>query len=144
MLLEIVLGVFFGLVFSISATWRAQSRENLIFAGGLVVAALLYVLFALAGGASGSWLLLEIAGVFPFALLAWLGVRGSPLWLALGWLLHVVWDTGLHLGAGAPGFVPPFFPTFCIGFDLVVGGWVAARTLAIRRARELTDAGDYP
>lgn len=75
----------------------------------------------------------------PFAAMAWLGNRASPLWLAIGWATHVAWDVGLHLGTGAPAFVPAFFPTFCVGFDLAIA--VSVLSYRYFRSRSATPAG---
>lgn len=85
---------------------------------GLLVAALIYVAFALPVG--GSALRLEALGVLaylPFAVLGW---RGSSEALAVGWALHVAWDLALH-GPATP-FVPVLYLPLCLGFDLAVAG----------------------
>ncbi len=135
MILEIALGVVFGALLVLFARSRGPRSESVVLAVGLIVTALLYVAFALAGGTSARWSALEVLGVFAFSAFAWLGLRTSPAWLALGWAVHVVWDVGLHLGAGAPAFVPTFFPGFCIGFDLLVAGYLAARAYSGRASR---------
>jgi hypothetical protein len=126
MIFEIVVGVVLGAILVLFARLQSPRRERLVLAAGLFITALLYVGFALAGRASAGWVALEALGLLPFTLFAWLGLRGSPAWLALGWATHVGWDVGLHLGARAPEFVPGFFPVFCIGFDLLVAGYIAA------------------
>ena len=135
MILEIALGVVFGAILVLLARSRGPRSESVVLAVGLIVTALLYVAFAVAGGASARWSALEVLGVLAFSAFAWLGLRTSPAWLALGWVVHVGWDVGLHLGAGAPAFVPTFFPAFCIGFDLLVAGYLAARVYSGRASR---------
>ncbi len=135
MILQIALGVVFGVILVLYAWWRGPRTERLMLAVGLIVTALLYVVFALGGGASAGWSALEVVGVLPFGVFAWLGLRASSVWLALGWAAHVSWDVGLHIGAGAPAFVPTFFPMFCIGFDLLVAGYIGARAYAGRASR---------
>ena len=135
MLFEIALGVVLGAFLVVYSRWRGPRRQNVVLAIGLVVTALLYVIFASAGRASAAWVAVEVGGLLPFTLLAWLGLRTSPAWIALGWFLHVGWDAGLHLGTHAPTFVPAFFPVFCIGFDLVVGGYIAVHAYATRASR---------
>ena len=68
------------------------------------------VLFAAAGAYFGFafnpttprvWVLIELLQVIAFGALGLYGWRGSPYWLALGYLLHPVWDFGVHhLGPG--------------------------------------------
>ena len=125
MLLQLAIGLALGALLVIYARSGRQAREAQVFAFGLVAAALLYVGFALAGGAPVRSLLVESLGVVPFGLVAWLGLRRSPLWLALGWAAHVAWDLGLNWGAGAPSFVPSWYPVVCTSFDLLVAGYIA-------------------
>ena len=130
MLLQLAVGLALGALLVIYARSGRQAREAQVLAFGLVVAGLFYVGFALAGGAPVRSLLLESLGVVPFGLLAWLGLRRSQLWLALGWAAHVAWDLGLNWGAGAPAFVPDWYPVVCTSFDLLVAGYIVARSRA--------------
>lgn len=110
---------------------RALLAIFLFIAGGA------YVGFAVAGGASGAWVLLEFLQAIALGALGLLGMRGSTAWLALGWAVHPLWDAILHsLGAGRE-FAPQPWAISCITFDLVVAaylalaygrGWVAGRT----------------
>jgi hypothetical protein len=122
MSLALLAGVL--LAFALIRIARRRSSPLRPYAVGLIVAALAYVLFAIVGGASARWLVIEIAGVFVFGVLALLGLRAFPLILALGWAIHVAWDVLLHLhGAGAL-FTPRWYPWLCVSFDLVVAGAV--------------------
>lgn len=121
LLLGCVLGAAF-LAFS-----RAQGRAEVrVLAIGLVVAALVYVGFALVG-AGPDWVVVEAVGVAVYGALAWLGLRRSPLWLSVGWALHPVWDAGLHLAGSGAAFAPEWYALVCITFDLLVAGYVAYR-----------------
>ena len=135
MLFEMALGVVFGVLLVFYARWQGPRRQRVVLAIGLVVTAVLYVLFASTGTASLTWLGVEVLRLLPFTFLAWLGLRTSSAWIALGWFLHVGWDAGLHLGPNAPTFVPAFFPVFCIGFDLVVAGYLAGHAYSSRASR---------
>jgi hypothetical protein len=97
-----------------------------IYAIGLVVAALIYIGFALIGGAGLRWTAVEIAGVLAFAPVTWLA-RRTPLWLIAGWVAHVGWDVGLHLQTSALSFVPWWYPFTCVGFDLTVAAAILQR-----------------
>ncbi len=105
---------------------RGRRGEDRIFAQGLFVAALVYVGFALAGGAGLGALVTELIGVALFGAVAWLGLRRSALWLAAGWAAHVGWDLLLHPLAG-PAYAPAWYVRACLGFDLVVAAWIALR-----------------
>ena len=124
MVLQLALGLALGALFILYAR-TGRGRESPVFAVGLVVAAVIYIGFAFAYGAPPRSLLLESLGVLPFGLLAWLGVRRSQLWLAFGWAAHVAWDLGLNWGAGAPPFVPSWYPVVCTSFDLLLAGYIA-------------------
>ena len=70
------------------------------------------------------WLLIELLQVTAYGTLGLYGWRGSPFWLALGWLLHPIWDFGLHyLGPGL-SFAPLRYAFACISFDWVVAAYI--------------------
>ena len=139
MLLQLAVGLGLGALLVLYAWMGGRGRESLVFAMGLVVAAVIYIGFAFAHGAPLRSLLLESLGVVPFGLLAWLGLRGSQLWLALGWAAHVAWDLGLNWGSGAPGFVPSWYPVVCTCFDLLVAGYIAARAVGSVTVARMTE-----
>lgn len=93
----------------------------------LIVAALIYVVFAIYGALIGvagvNWFLVELGGVLIYSVFSYLGVRTNPMFLAIGWATHVVWDVALHLGNKAD-FVPHFYPGLCIGFDLAFAAFI--------------------
>lgn len=134
MLTPIVLGAGLGGLFVLVARKQSRGIEIQMLALGLVVAAGIYIVLAVMGGADAGWLGLEATGVGVFGLLAWLGVRASPLWLALGWVAHVAWDVGLHLDR-VQMFVPAWYPLLCVGFDLVVAGFLLSHGSTGRPSR---------
>jgi hypothetical protein len=91
------------------------------------------VLFAAAGAYLGFafnpetprvWLLIELLQCIAFGTLGLYGWRGSPYWLALGWVLHPVWDFGVHhLGEGR-AYAPLAYVFACISFDWVVAAYI--------------------
>ncbi|RMH20092.1 MAG: hypothetical protein D6696_09035 [Acidobacteria bacterium] len=128
MTLAIVIGALLGVVFAGLVRLVDRRRQVPLYAAGLVVAAAIYVVFALPAAGRG-WLLVELGGLLLFTALAVAG-RRRPALIALGWLLHVAWDGLLHQPTHAP-FVPVAYPALCIGFDLVVA---VAAYLAARRS----------
>ncbi len=132
MVLPILLGAALGALFAAFARAR-KAAEARVLALGLVVAALVYVGLALAGTAR-EWLVIEMAGVALFGGLAWLGVRASRWWLATGWGAHVAWDVGLHLDR-AQTVVGAWYPLLCVGFDLMVAGFVLSAALGPIRSQ---------
>lgn len=126
-LIAVVSGVVLASVFLLLAGRSGNyAKEKRIYAIGLVVAALVYVGFGFFSDSTG-WKITELIGVPVYALFAWLGVKKSGWFLAVGWAVHVFWDAGLH-GTSTP-FVPSWYIGLCLGFDLLVAGYVAVREL---------------
>ena len=122
----LVLGIVLGAGFLVFARRQGVQGERRLLAVGLVVAALIYVGFAVAW-ADAVWMMIELGGVLVFTGLAVLGLKRSALSLAVGWALHPAWDVGLHLvGAGA-AFAPAWYAVACISFDLLVAAYIIAR-----------------
>ena len=132
MLLPVLVGAALGAMVALLARTR-QGGETPLLAMGLVAAAMVYVAFAVPA-ADPRWLFIEGAGVAVFGVLAWLG-RTSAGWLALGWTVHVAWDVGLHMDRTQP-VVGAWYPLLCVGFDLIVAGFLlrAATVIAGSRA----------
>lgn len=119
----IILGIGLALLFIAYARRQKLMSERRAYAVGLVVAAVIYVGFGLVWG-NLSWISIEMGGVLAYGMAAWLGIRGSRLWLAAGWLLHVVWDLGLHLFGPGVHIVPEWYAYACLSFDLLVAAYV--------------------
>jgi hypothetical protein len=133
MLIPIMAGTVLGALFVLVVQRSGRSRQLRLLALGLFVTALIYVVVALPG-AGLHWVAVETAGLALYGILAWLGLRTSPLWLALGWAGHPVWDLRLHLDP-AHTTVPVWYPWGCVGFDLIVAGYLIslASGTALRR-----------
>ena len=119
--IAVIVGALAGVVVVRYAEHAARSR--LVYGAALLVAAAVYVAFALATPAPAA-LSVELAGVAVFAVFAGAGMRGSRQWLAAGWLAHIAWDLILHETSGG-GYVPAWYPAACVGFDGVVAGALA-------------------
>ncbi len=129
--IELVVGAV--LAFAFLMWTRAQPDGGIrLYAIGLGVTALIYVAFAVIGGANARSLGLETVGVLLYGAAAWLGFRKSVALLALGWAMHPVWDVALHLAGTGAGYTPDWYPWGCVSFDLVVAGAVLA-TGALQR-----------
>lgn len=122
LILVIVLGAVVAVPYCLHV--RAAGRPELRFGLGLAIASLLYVIFALAQGAARA-ALMEAGGVALFGAVVVAGIRWSPYWLAAGWLAHVAWDLALH-PIDHSGYAPWWYPVLCIGFDLMVAGFIMA------------------
>ncbi len=129
-LLEIIIGaVVAGVILNYFHVQKEDVLKGFVVLA-LVITALIYVGFAVVGlwtnSADLNWFLLEILGVGIYFLFAFLGVKKSMWFLAIGWIAHVFWDVALHSGETAT-FVPKFYPPFCVGFDLVMGIYILWR-----------------
>ncbi|MEM7501010.1 MAG: DUF6010 family protein [Pseudomonadota bacterium] len=92
----------------------------------LVVAALVYVLFAAVWG-NAYWVAVEAFGVVAYSAFYWLSARHSPLWLAFGWLVHPVWDVFLHLAGPGAHVAPGWYAVACMSFDVTVAVYIFVR-----------------
>lgn len=130
-------GAVGGAVFVLVAYAIRRQTMQILFRG-LVVAALAYVVFAIAGRASAGWVLLELLGVGAYGAIGYLGVRRSPWWLAAGWALHPVWDVALHYLGPGHVFAPAPYALGCLTWDPIVAAFVAYRTV-----RPASTSGDF-
>lgn len=124
--IQILIGGLASLLFVLAARRAGPRRELNTYAAGLVLAALIYLGFAAAGGAVLGWVALESGGLLLFSAAALLGIRGKVWALALGWAAHSAWDLLLHGQAGA-AFVPEWYPAVCAGFDLALALCIGLR-----------------
>jgi hypothetical protein len=121
--LQLLFGTVACAVFIVLARRFGTEREDRLYAVGLVVAAVVYLGFAMDVGRP-RWLFVELLSVAIFTLFAWLGIKVSALFLGLGWALHAAWDGWMH---AIPGFVPIWYPPVCFAFDLALAGYIFAK-----------------
>jgi hypothetical protein len=115
----IALVVGAGILLAMLLVWLAErrpARARFIYGVALVVAALIYVGFAVLGGADARWLGIEAFGVALFGAAAYVGVTAAPLVLALAWIAHISWDF-FHSGSA---YTPGWYIFLCAGFDAVI------------------------
>jgi hypothetical protein len=93
----------------------------------LFAAAGAYLGFAFAAQVSRVWLLIELLQCIAFGVLGLAGWRGSAKWLALGWVLHPVWDFGMHYIGPGHGIGPWTYAIACLSFDWVVAAYIFIR-----------------
>lgn len=141
-LIQLFIGILSCLAFVLMTRPAGPRREVIIYAAALMAAALIYVGFAVVGGAAPLWIATEAGGLALFSLVALIGLRYGVTALALGWASHAVWDVALH---GAPGFVPEWYPTVCLGFDLFLSVYILSQARRWRGGRRphagIRDAG---
>ena len=126
--LVLAIAVFVGVIAAaglvVIARSLARHREMLVYGVGLGFTAAVYVVFGLQRGSPAAHLGVELAGTMLYGVLAVLGTRRWPAVLALGWTAHAAWDLFFHYVNG-PAFAPAWYAFFCVGFDLVLGGYIA-------------------
>jgi hypothetical protein len=100
----------------------------------LAVIGAIYVGFAFSDGRI-SIVVLELFVGTGFVVLALLGLWLAPVCLAIGLILHGVWDLA-HRPRGITTKLPAWYPPFCAAFDFVFAGvfLVLARQILVRAA----------
>ena len=121
-------GAIGGVVLSVVAFLLSRIVRDIV--GRTLLAT---VLFAAAGAYFGFafnettprvWVLIELAQVVAFGVLGLYGWRGSPYWLALGYVLHPLWDFGVHHVGPGRDFAPVAYVFACVSFDWVVAAYI--------------------
>ncbi len=90
---------------------------------GLVVAALIYIGFAIIWG-DLTWIGIETLGVLIYSACYWLSNKFSIVWVGIGWLLHPLWDVFLHLIGPGNHVAPEWYAIACISFDVAVALYI--------------------
>ncbi len=121
--LEVVIGFALAAVSIFIIRQIYPKKDHAFWRVGLVIAALIYVGFALAFGANMGWIIIELSGFAFYLFFAFLSKRVNLLFLAVGWGLHVLWDILLH-GTSESAFVPDWYPGLCLGFDLAIAAYI--------------------
>lgn len=131
--LQLLLGAISCCIFIFLARRLGPKLELRLYAISLIIAALIYVIFA-ALDPKIEWLMLELAGMLVFTLLAFVGLKISALLLALAWALHAGWDVFLHKLPHV-AFVPDWYPLACLSFDLLLAAYLVGQAfLPVKRA----------
>lgn len=127
--ISFILGLLFVAPYILWLNRLSSLKRTQAASAGLIIAALIYIGFALFYG-DGQWLVVEIIGVFIYGLTAGLALRYSDLWLVAGWGLHPAWDLWLHwLGPGTH-IVPAWYAIACLSFDVALAIYLAVRSNA--------------
>ncbi|MEM7370765.1 MAG: DUF6010 family protein [Bacteroidota bacterium] len=121
MLLEILIGIGLAAICVLLVKTIFKDKEIPFWRTGLLAAAIVYVVLGLIGQGWG-FIGVDLIGVVLYGALAWAS-RKNLIWLPLGWALHILWDVLVH-PAGHPGYVPNWYPGVCLGFDILVAGYL--------------------
>lgn len=116
----LLLGVVLATAYLALGVRLGARSARIWWAGGLVIAAAVYVGVAFARPAPALAVLFEAGGLVLYGAFAWRGLRGDLRWTAAGWMLHALWDIGLH-GPGGIAYAPSWYVWACLGFDGIVG-----------------------
>ena len=120
-------GALLSLIAFLLSRFVKDIAGRTLLATVLFAAAGAYVGFAFESGESRMWLLIEVLQCIAFGTLGLMGWRGPAKWLALGWLLHPVWDVGMHYIGPGRGIGPWTYAIACISFDWVVAAYIFIR-----------------
>ncbi len=131
-LLWLAAGVIAGAWYIWFATKSHAGRERKAYSNGLLIAAAIYPLFALLWG-DVAWLGVEALGVAVYGVFVWLGRRFSFYLVAVGWLLHPIWDVGLHLLGPGRHVAPDWYAIACGSFDVLLALVIARRVYGWQR-----------
>lgn len=117
-------GVVLSLIAFLLSRFKSDVAGRTLLVTMLFAAAGAYFGFAFRLGITDIWVLIELLQCIAFGTLGLYGWRGPAKWLALGWLLHPVWDFPLHyLGPGRV-YAPTSYVIFCVSFDWVVAAYI--------------------
>ena len=116
----IVAGVVGGAV-TASLGWSSLIPDPLAFhTVALAVIGAIYVGFAFADGRL-SIMILELTVGTGFLVLGFLGLWQAPVFIAVGLILHALWDLA-HRPRGITTKLPAWYPAFCAAYDFVFAG----------------------
>ena len=124
--MEYLIGFILAAVVIAFARLTGFDRDRAYYPIVLIVVATYYILFA-AMGASRA-LLIESLAAALFTVMAVAGFRKNLWFAAAGLAAHGVFDFFHHLLIENPG-VPVWWPGFCLAYDVLAGGYLAARLM---------------
>ncbi len=113
----LLIGALCALIFVLYAKRLPNRTQVRVLGRGLVIAGLVYLVFASTYGFQ--WLLLELVGATLCAGFYAASLRNAN-WLSIGWALHPAWDVLLHLRNTSGGYAPEWYVLACIPFDLII------------------------
>jgi hypothetical protein len=120
-----LIGVLLALAIGASAILTGLGRERSFYPTMVIVIASYYVLFAVLGGVAHS-LFWESLAMAMFSALAIIGFRTTHWLVVAGLAAHGVFDFAHPHLITNPG-VPPWWPAFCLAFDVGMACWLAAQ-----------------
>ena len=121
--MEFLIGAVLGLLIGLFATFVGLDRDRAFYPTVMIVIALYYALFTVMGG-SVQVLMIESMVIVAFLGASVAGFKRS-LWLVVAALAaHGVFDLVHGHMIENPG-VPPWWPHFCLAYDVVAAAYLA-------------------
>jgi hypothetical protein len=114
-----VVGIVLGLLFVLLVHTIPPQPARQIIALFLAFTACVYAGAVLAQKLAGKFVFLELAIAIMVFSLSVVGLRASTTSLALGYIIHGIWDL-FHHPKRIPTQVAGWFPPLCASFDFVV------------------------
>lgn len=121
--MALLTGVTLALLVAIFGRIAGLDRERAFYSTVLAVVASYYGLFAAVGGSTRA-ILLESAVIAVFLFITALGFRHSQWIVVAGLAAHGVFDLFHGHMIDNPG-VPPWWPDFCLAYDLTAAAILA-------------------
>lgn len=123
--MDYLIGAALAAAVGLLATIVGFDRDRAFYPTVMIVIASYYVLFAISGGTTAS-IVTETAVMLLFAGAAIVGFKRS-LWLVVAALAaHGILDW-LHSPMISNPGVPPWWPQFCLAYDVVAATYLAIR-----------------
>jgi hypothetical protein len=129
-----LIGVVLALATCLFALLVGLSRDRAFYPTVLIVVASYYVLFAVMGGSRPA-LLAESLVMCGFAAFAVVGFNRSAWLVVVGLAGHGVFDA-FHPRLQLTSSVPPWWPAFCLAFDVIAAAFLALLLTRRRRASQ--------
>lgn len=129
--MEYLIGTLLAIGVALFASVVGLDRDRAFYPTVLIVIAALYGLFAVLGGSMRA-LAAEAVPMLLFITLATVGFKRNAWLVVIGLVGHGIFDfVHPHLIAN-PG-VPPYWPGFCMAYDVVAGAYLAVLLLRSKK-----------
>ena len=136
-----LVGVILALAICAFATIAGLDRDRAFYPTMTIVIASYYALFAVMGGGTQT-LVHESIGATAFLLIAVVGFKRNLWWLVVALAGHGIFDF-IHARVIEDPGVPPWWPSFCLAFDVVAAVYLAALLLSSRLPARTTQPGKH-
>jgi hypothetical protein len=134
--MPLLIGILLALAVSVMGTLVGFDRDRSFYPTMTIVIASTYGLFAVMGG-SANILPIELAAGMAFVAAAIVGFKADLRIVAVALCAHGLFDL-VHGRWIANAGVPPWWPMFCLSYDVVAGGYLAVLLARTRIAARVT------